>query len=138
LIAIVAFAVVSIIVVISLLKSSPQLSIELNPSPPITVNQGGEFSIDISVRNKAGLFIAEANNISGELALPEGFIEKALQTSTRQLIFGGISAGDASHYGLAIIVSSIVEMGEYHAELTIKGANIPTETLDIEITVLTS
>lgn len=137
-VAIVAVIVVAIIVVVSFLKSSPQLSIGLNPSPPITVNQGGEFSIDISVRNKAGHFIAKAHNVRGELELPEGFMEKALQTSTRQLIFGGIEAGEASHFGLTIIVSNIVKTGEYHAELTIKGANIPTETHDIEITVLTS
>ena len=137
LIAIVAIAVVATTMgAISLLQSPPELSIELNPSPPINVKQGGEFSIDISVRNKAGLFITEAINVRGELELPEGFIEKALQTSTRQLIFGGINAGDASHYGLTIIALNTVEMGEYHAELTVWGANIPTETIDIEITVL--
>ncbi len=135
--AIVAIAVVATTAIaISLFKSPPTLSIELNPSSPIEVKQGKEFSLGISVRNKAGLFLAEAQNVRGELELPEGFIEKTFQNSTRQLNFGGISAGDASHYGLTIIVSNTVEMGEHHAKLTIWGANIPTETIDIGITAL--
>jgi hypothetical protein len=39
---------------------------------------------------------------------------------------------------LVIIVSIIVEIGEYHAELTIKAANTPIEKIDIEIMVLAS
>lgn len=139
LIVIVAIAVIATTaVVISLLKSPPTLSIELNPSSSIEVKQGGEVSLSISVRNKAGLFIAEAQNVRGELELPVGFIEKAFQTNTRQLNFGGIDAGDASHYGLTIIASNTVELGLHHAKLTISGANIPTETIDIGIAVLST
>jgi hypothetical protein len=136
LIAVVAIAVIATTTVaVSYLKSPPILSIELNPSSPIEAKQGSEFSLGISVRNKAGLLIAEAKNVRGLLELPEGFIEKAFQTNTRQLIFGGIDAGDASHYGLTIIVSNTAEIGEHHARLTISGANIPTETIDIVFTV---
>ncbi len=51
-------------------------------------------------------------------------------------MFGSISPGDASHYGLTIIVLDTVEVGEYHAKLTVWGANIPAIESDIEITVL--
>ena len=44
-----------------------------------------------------------------------------------------IGAGDANHYGLVIIVLNIVEIGESHAELTIKDASTPIEKIDIEI-----
>ncbi len=123
--------------IISLLKSPPVVSTELNPSS-IEVKQGGESALDVSVRNKAGFFIAEAQNVRGVLELPEGFIEKYFQASTRQLNFGGIDAGDASHYGLTVIASNTVALGLYHAKLTISGANILTETIDIEITVLSA
>jgi len=139
----IAFIATVIIVIVAttavalfLFKSPPILSVELNPSSPIEVKQGGEFSLGVAVRNEVGLFRAEAQNVRGKLELPDGFIEESFQTSTRQLIFGGIDAGDASHYGLTIIVLNTVEMGEYHAELTVWGANISTETIDIEITVL--
>lgn len=135
LIAIVAIGVAMTVGALFLYQPPPALKIELNPSSPLKVKQGGRFSLDISVRNDPG-FRAEAKNVRGELELPGGFIEESLQTSTRQLIFGGISPGDASHYGLTIIVLNTVEVGEYHAKLTVWGANIPTTVIDIEITVL--
>ena len=118
------------------LQSSPTLGIELNPLPPLTVKKGGNFSLEISVRNDAGFFKPEAQAIQGELQLPEGFIEESLQTNMRQLIFGTISPGDASHYGLTIIALNTVEVGEYHAKLAVWGANIPEKTSDITILVL--
>jgi uncharacterized membrane protein len=119
-----------------LVQSSPALKIELNPLPPLTVKKGGNFSIEISVRNGGGFFKAEAEDIKGELQLPEGFIEESLQTKTRQLIFGAISPGDASHYGLTIIALNSIEEGEYHARLTVWGANVPEEASDIKIMIL--
>ena len=37
------------------------------------------------------------------------------------LIFGTISAGDASHYGLTIIALNTVDVGEYSAKLRVWG-----------------
>jgi hypothetical protein len=128
--------VVAAIGVLFLIWSPPALAIELTPVPPISVKQGGNFSIEISVRNDAGFFKAEAEHVQGELKLPEGFIEESLQTGTRQLLFGSISTGDASHYSLTIIALGTVEVGEYHAKLAVWGANTPTRESEIEITVL--
>lgn len=88
------------------------------------------------MRNSAGFFKPEPKDIQGKLELPEGFIEESLQTKTCQLMFGTISPGDASHYGLTIIALNSVEIGEHHAKLTVWGANIPEQTSDIKILVL--
>lgn len=117
-------------------QSPPALEIELNPLPPLTVKKGGNFSFSISARNRGGFFIPEPQHIQGELQLPDGFIEESLQTSTRQLSFGTISSGDASHYGLTIIASNTVDIGEYSAKLKVWGANVPEKTSDIKIIVL--
>ena len=116
-------------------QSPPTLEIELNPLPPLTVKSGEYFSIDISVRNTPG-FKVTARHVLGELELPEGFIEESKQNKTRQLIFGTIMPGDASHYGLTIIVSNSIVLGEYHATLTIWGENLPRHAIDIKITVI--
>lgn len=138
-IALIAIVVVAIATTVGVLSSflpvSPTIKVEVNPPPPLKVKQGGNFSLGISVRNEPG-FKAEAKHVRGELELPEGFIEESLRTRVRQLIFGTISPGDASHYGLTIVVSKTVEVGEYHAKLTIWGANIPRKAIDIEIIVL--
>jgi hypothetical protein len=115
--------------------SSPTLEIELNPVPPLTVTIGENFSVGISVRNVAGFLKPKLINVRGELQLPEGFIDESLQTNTRQLVFGTISPGDASHYGLTIVSSSAVDVGKYFATLTVWGANVPQRALDIEIIV---
>jgi hypothetical protein len=119
-----------------LLQSSPTLETELNPLPRLTVERGGNFSLEISVRNGGGFFKPEPQGIQGELQLPDGFIEESLQTNTRQLMFGTISPGDASHYGLTIITSNTVDIGEYFAKLTVWGANVPERTSNIEIIVV--
>ncbi len=136
LIAATAILVATAIGTFLLLQSSPTIKIELNPLPPLTVKKGGNFSLGISVRNGGGFFKAEAEDIKGELQLPEGFIEESLQTNTRQLMFGTISPGDASHYDLTIIALNSVEEGEYHARLTVWGANVPEEASDIKIMIL--
>jgi len=59
-----------------------------------------------------------------------------LRTNMRQLVFGTISAGDASHYGLSIIALNTVDVGEYSAELRVWGVDVPERTSDIEIIVL--
>lgn len=133
--ALIVVVVAAAIVTFLLLESSPTLEIELTPLPPLTLKKGGNFSLGISVRNMRGFFKPELQNIQGELQLPDGFIEESLQTNTRQLIFGTISAGDASHYGLTIIALNTAEAGEYSAKLTIRGANVPEKTVDIAIIV---
>jgi hypothetical protein len=100
------------------------------------VKKGGNFSLSISVRNVGEFLKPEPKAIQGELQLPNGFIEESLQTNTRQLIFGTISAGDASHYGLTIIALNTVDVGEYSAKLRVWGANVPEKTSDIKIIVL--
>lgn len=137
-IATIAILAVAAIGVIFSIQSPPALAAEVTPVPPIRVKQGENFSLGISVRNGAGFFKPEAEHIQGELKLPEGFIEESLQTGTRQLLFGSISPGDASHYGLTIIVLDTVEVGEYHAKLAVWGANTPTRENEIEIIVLAS
>ncbi len=135
---IVALAIVSLVIgALSLPCPAPTLEIELDPPSPLSVRRGESFSLEISVRNDPGLR-ARAEHVRGELVLPEGFIEESLQTWTRQLIFGDISPGDASHYGLTITALDTVEEGEYHASLTVRGSNIPAEDVDLEITVLPS
>jgi len=136
LVAVFAVLVATAIGIFLLLQSSPTLEMELNPLPPLTVKKGGNFPLEVSVRNGRGFFKPEAQDIQGELQLPEGFIEESLQTNTRQLIFGTISPGDASHYGLTIIASNTVDAGDYSAKLTVWGANVPERTTDIKIIVL--
>ena len=136
LIATIVIVVATATAVLFLFQSPPTLEIELNSPLPLRVKQEGNVSLEISVRNGPGFFKAQAKHIQGELELPEGFIEESLQTRTRQLIFGTISPEDASHYGLTIIGLSTVEVGEYHAKLTVWGANMPRRVNDIEITVL--
>jgi len=116
----------------------PALAIELDPLPPMNTMKGGSFSLGISVRNSPGFFVAEAEHVQGELELPEGFIEESLQTRTRQLIFGDISSGDASHYDLIITVLDTVEVGEYHAQLAVWGENVPRTVSNIKIVVTAS
>ena len=134
-IAVLAVLVATVTGIFLFLQSPPALEIELNPPPPLTVKKGGNFSFEISVRNSGGFFKPEPQNIQGELQLPEGFIEESLQTNKRQLIFGTISPGDASHYNLTIIASNSVDAGEYSAKLTVWVANVPEKTSDINIIV---
>lgn len=110
------------------------VEVEIYPKPPIEVGAGESFTLGISVRNNPDLH-AEAKNVLGELLLPIGFLEKYSNSRERRLIFGDISPGDASHYGLKIKVSSSLKPREYHAKLIIKGDNIPKETIDITIIV---
>ncbi|MFW9856803.1 MAG: hypothetical protein ACFFFG_17270 [Candidatus Thorarchaeota archaeon] len=119
------------------LQSPTNLQIELNPSSPVSVQSGSSFALEISVRITSG-FKPPARHVRGELELPEGFIEDSLQTRTRQLTFGTIWPGDASHYGLTIIVSDTVTLGECQANLTIWGENIPKEVILIQICVNSS
>lgn len=138
LIALIVVAIVILVGAVGVLlgyQAPPTLEIELNPLPPLTVKSGDNFSIDISVRNNPG-FKATARHVRGELELPEGFIEESKQNRTRQLIFGTIIPGDASHYGLTIIVSNSIVLGEYHAILTIWGENLPRQAIDIRISVI--
>jgi hypothetical protein len=136
LIAVLAVLVATVIGIFLLLESSPTLEVELNPLPPLTVKRGGNFSLDISVRNGVGFLKPALQDIRGELQLPTDFIEESLQTNVRQLIFGTISAGDASHYGLTIIASNHVAVGEYSAKFRVWGANVPERSIDIEVIVL--
>jgi hypothetical protein len=124
--------------VASLRLSPAALAIELEPPSPMNALRGSNFSLGISVRNSPGFFVAEAEHVQGELELPEGFIEESLQTRTRQLIFGDISSGDASHYDLIITVLDTVEVGEYHAQLAVWGENVPRTVSDIKIVVTAS
>ncbi|MHA2226397.1 MAG: hypothetical protein ACXAC8_14405 [Candidatus Hodarchaeales archaeon] len=136
-------AVVAIVIIMSavgvflLFVSPPPLEIEVNPSPPLRVSQGETFSIDITIRIHPGV-LALARHVRGELNLPEDFLEESQQARTRQLIFGSIWPGDASHYGLTIIVSDSIAFGIYHATFTIWGENLPITAIDIEITVVAS
>jgi hypothetical protein len=138
LVATIVILVVAAIGVAFLRLSPPALAIELDPLPPMNAMQGGNFSLGISVRNSPGFFVSEAEHVQGELELPEGFIEESLQNRTRQLMFGDISSGDASHYGLTITVLNTVEVGEYHAQLAIWGENVPKIVSDIKIVVTAS
>ena len=136
LIAVPTVLVATAIGIFLLVEPSPTLEVELNPLPPLTVKKGGSFSLDISVRNGAGLLKPALQDVRGELQLPTNFIEESLQTNVRQLIFGTISAGDASHYGLTIIASNDVDVGEYSAKFRVWGANVPERSIDIEVIVL--
>lgn len=135
-IAVLAILVATTTGIVLFLQSSPTLEVELNPLPPLTVKEGGNFSLGISVRNGGGFLKPELQDIRGELQLPEGFIEESFQTNTRQLIFGTISAGDASHYSIAIIALNTVDIGEHLAKLRVWGANVPERTIEMEIVVL--
>ena len=99
-----------------------------------SVVRGGNFSIEIAVRNGPGIK-AGAEHVQGELTLPEGFLEDSLQTRTRQLLFGNIEAGDASYYVLTITAFDTVEVGEYNAKLVVWGANVPRTETNVEIIV---
>ncbi len=114
----------------------PVLLIEIGPMSSIYVKQGNRFSLDISVRNKPG-FRSAARKVRGEVRLPEGFIEESMQTRNRELIFGSIPPGDASHYGLETLVSNDTDTGEYSVKISIWGSNIGESEHDIDIVVIT-
>jgi predicted transcriptional regulator len=114
--------------------SKPSIVVEIYPTPPIMVVVGGEFTLGISIRNNPGLH-AEAKSVFGVIKLPEGFLDEYFHSRERRLIFGDISPGDASHYGLNIVVQESVSPGEHHISLVIWGDNVPRESIDIEVMV---
>ena len=132
-ISIVAIAIVSFF----FYQQQPDLTLEIGPKSPFIVTQGNRFSLDISVRNKPG-FRPAAKKVRGEMRLPEGFIEESMQTRTRQLIFGSVPPGDASHYGFEILVSNSTDTGEYSVQIIIWGSNITELVRDIEVVVVAS
>jgi uncharacterized membrane protein len=115
--------------------SQAAIEMELNPSPPLSIKSGEELSFEISLRNTPG-FKATAEGVEGLLELPNGFIDKSLNTQTRQFIFGRITPGEGSHYSITIAAANTVEPGEYHAKLTVWGANISTNEVDLKIMVM--
>ena len=109
------------------------LQVELNPSS-LNIQQGEITELNISLRNSAG-FRPTAKEVYGQLELPDGFIENPFHTQTRDLIFGTILRGDASHYRLEIIAENDLESGTYYAKFTFWGKNVQTHEIDIELIV---
>jgi uncharacterized membrane protein len=109
------------------------LQAELNPNS-LNIKQGETTELNISLRNNAG-FRPTAREVYGQLELPEGFIENSLHTQSRDLTFGLIPSGDASHYSLNILAENDLESGTYYAKFTFWGKNVQTHEMDIEIVV---
>ena len=120
---VVAVVIILFVVFFSYVTFAPAtLQAELNPIS-LNIQQGEIKELNISLRNSAG-FRPNAKEVYGQLELPDGFIDVSLHTQTRDLIFGTILRGDASHYRLGILAENSLESGTYYAKFTFWGKNV--------------